>query len=53
MFLFHQMTNTYRKSHIKDAFVRTVIDGFSSGSLRVFFKVIFDRSLLPKSVTPS
>ena len=35
---------------MKEAFVKTVIDGFSSGSLRVFFKVLFDKKLLPRWV---
>ena len=37
---------TFRKSYLKDAFVKTVIDGFSSGSIKVFFKVILDGSKL-------
>ena len=38
---------TYRKSYLRDSFVKVVIDGFSSGSVKVFFKVILDRTLLP------
>ena len=37
-----QINATYKKSHLKDAFVGTTILGFSSGSLVVSFKVAFD-----------
>ena len=42
-----QISDTYRKSVLKESFVKTVIDGFSSGSLKIFFKVLFDRRYLP------
>jgi hypothetical protein len=38
---------TYRKSYLRDSFVKIIIDGFSSGSVKVFFKVILDRKFLP------
>jgi len=38
---------TYRKSYLRDAFIKVVIDGFSSGSVKVFFKVILDKKFLP------
>ena len=43
--------NTYRKSHLRDALVRILIDGFSSGSVKIFFKVILDRKFLPGRTT--
>ena len=42
-----QISDTYRKSVLGESFVKTVIDGFSSGSLKIFFKVLFDRRYLP------
>jgi hypothetical protein len=42
-----KIVTTYSKSYLKDSFVKVVIDGFSSGSIKVFFKVILDRTLLP------
>ena len=41
------ISTTYRKSYLKDSFVKVVIDGFSSGSVKVFFKVILDKTKLP------
>jgi len=38
---------TYRKSYLRDAFIKVVIDGFSSGSVKVFFKVVLDKKFLP------
>jgi len=38
---------TYRKSYLRDSFIKVVIDGFSSGSVKVFFKVILDKKFLP------
>ena len=38
---------TYRKSYLRESFVKVVIDGFSSGSVKVFFKVILDKTALP------
>ena len=38
---------TYRKSYLRDSFVKIIIDGFSSGSVKVFFKVILDKKFLP------
>ena len=40
-----QITATYQKSDLEDAFVETVIHGFNSGSLVVVFEVLFDESL--------
>ena len=42
-----QISDTYKKSVLGESFVKTVIDGFSSGSLKIFFKVLFDRRYLP------
>ena len=39
---FFEITATYMKSSLKEAFVETVIKGFSSGSLVVSFDVVFD-----------
>ena len=44
------LEKTFRKSYLKDALVKIVIDGFSSGSIKVFFKVILDKSKLPERV---
>ena len=44
------LSKTYRKSILRDAFVKIVIDGFSSGSIKVFFKVILDRSKIPEPI---
>ena len=41
------ISTTYRKSYLRDSFVKVVIDGFSSGSVKVFFKVILDKTALP------
>ena len=41
------IATTYRKSYLRDAFVKVTIDGFSSGSIKVFFKVILDKKFLP------
>ena len=41
-----QISKTFEKSHLRKGFIRTTIDGFSSGSLRVFFKVLFDKRYL-------
>jgi len=43
-----KIANTYAKSHLAEAFVDATVDGFSSGSLRVFFKVKFQKSKLPR-----
>ena len=43
--IFVQITATYQKSDLEDAFVETVIHGFNSGSLVVVFEVLFDESL--------
>ena len=37
------ITATYQKSDLRDAFVETVISGFSAGSLVVVFEVVFDQ----------
>ena len=42
-----KLENTFKKSYLKEAFVKVVIDGFSSGSIKVFFKVLLDKSKLP------
>ena len=42
-----KLQNTFKNSYLKDAFVKVVIDGFSSGSIKVFFKVLLDKSKLP------
>ena len=44
------LEKTFRKSYLKDAFIKIVIDGFSSGSIKVFFKVILDKGKLPERV---
>ena len=44
------LEKTFRKSYLKDALVKIVIDGFSSGSIKVFFKVILDKGKLPERV---
>ena len=44
------LSKTYRKSILSDAFVKIVIDGFSSGSIKVFFKVILDKSKIPEPI---
>ena len=41
------LEKTFKKSHLRDSFVKIVIDGFSSGSIKVFFKVILDKGQLP------
>ena len=41
------LQKTFRKSNLKDALVKVVIDGFSSGSIKVFFKIILDKEKLP------
>ena len=41
------VSTAYRKSYLRDSFVKVVIDGFSSGSVKVFFKVILDKTALP------
>ena len=43
--------NTYKKSHLADSFVKVIIDGFSSGSVNVFFKIILDKKRLPGRTT--
>ena len=48
-FLLHfQISNVYAKSPLRDAFVQTLVDGFSSGSVRVFFKIVLDKRFLPR-----
>ena len=42
-----KLENTFKNSYLQDAFVKVVIDGFSSGSIKVFFKVLLDKSKLP------
>ena len=44
------LSKTYRKSMLNDALVKIVIDGFSSGSIKVFFKVILDKSKIPEPI---
>ena len=44
------LEKTFRKSHLRDAFVRIIIDGFSSGSIKVFFKVILDKAKIPEKL---
>jgi hypothetical protein len=43
-----QISATYKKSYLRKAFVKATIDGFSPGSVRVFFKITFDTRFLPK-----
>ena len=42
-----KLENTFKNSHLHEAFIKVVIDGFSSGSIKVFFKVLLDKSKLP------
>ena len=44
------LSKTYRKSILSDAFIKIAIDGFSSGSIKVFFKVILDKSKIPEPI---
>ena len=38
---------TYKKSLLQESLVSVIIDGFSSGSVKVFFKIILDKKKLP------